>query len=281
MSAQEKVNLPFASPKIGILAGGAALPQILSAYLEHKNVEVFVSAFNGQGVGEWVHNYNHAYFDLGKVGALLKKLKAESVSDVCLIGAIKRPDLKSLKPDLEGAKLLTKLATQGLGDNSALCMIRDYLQDKGFSVWGVHELMPDLLAPKGVVGDTKPSKQNHKDIEFGIDICQTIGRADIGQSVIVENGVVLGVEAIEGTDELIKRCASLKRAETGGVLIKMIKPQQDPNLDMPTIGIQTLENLKQSGFDGVAVSAKKTLIPDLKECCKYATDHKLFIYGIE
>lgn len=279
MSAKKEVT-SVSSPKLtslAILSGNGKLPDYLANYYQNQGTSIFIIDYNCDQ--NWYEDFDHISLKLGQVGKLLKELNTRKVNDVCLIGGLDRPALKALKPDFEGAKFLTSLATKNLGDDGLLSFVKQYLENKGLNVHGFHELMPHFIAPKGCLTRKKPSKNDHKDIEYGIEICSQIGKADIGQSVIIQDGLILGVEAIEGTDQLIRRCSDYKAQESGGVLVKMIKPDQDPSLDMPTIGINTLKNLHDAGFAGVAYSSDKTILVDQDALIDLADQYDLFLIG--
>ena len=127
----------------------------------------------------------------------------------------------------------------------------------------------------------KPSKEDEIDIRRGAEVAFALGRLDVGQSVVVQQGLVLGVEGIEGTDELIKRCSGYKRKGSGGVLVKLRKSEQDMRIDLPTIGLRTVENAKACGLNGIAVHAGNALVVDEAEVVKAADKAGLFIVGIE
>jgi DUF1009 family protein len=130
-----------------------------------------------------------------------------------------------------------------------------------------------------MIGSIYPDKRAQADIETGARIARAIGALDIGQSVIVQNGLIIGVEAIEGTDGLITRCASLKVEEKGGVLVKVKKPQQERRVDLPTIGVETVERIAQMGFAGVAVEAGASLILNRREVARRADALGVFVIG--
>jgi len=133
--------------------------------------------------------------------------------------------------------------------------------------------------PEGPIGRHLPDKQSVADIEFGVNIAKEIGRLDIGQAVVIQQGYVLGVEAVEGTDALIARCEALKMDAKGGVLIKVCKPNQESRVDLPTIGVKTVENIAKAGFAGIAAEAGKSLIigRDLVE--RRANELGIFVIG--
>jgi DUF1009 family protein len=146
-------------------------------------------------------------------------------------------------------------------------------------VSGADSFVQELLTPEGMIGSIYPDKRAQGDIEIGARIARAIGALDIGQSVVIENGLVLGLEAIEGTDGLIARCASLKREEKGGVLVKVKKPQQERRVDLPTIGVTTVEHCAQSGLAGIAIEAGASLIVNRREVVRRADALGLFVIG--
>jgi hypothetical protein len=137
----------------------------------------------------------------------------------------------------------------------------------------------DLLAPEGMIGSIYPDKRAQADIETGAKIARAVGALDIGQAVIVQNGQILGIEAIEGTDALIARCAPLKLEPHGGVLVKVKKPQQEKRVDLPTIGIHTVEHIAECGFAGIAIEAGASLIVSRREVARRADALGVFIVG--
>lgn len=132
-----------------------------------------------------------------------------------------------------------------------------------------------------MIGRYKPSRTDKDDITKAFTIARELGRLDIGQAVIVQQGLVLGVEAAEGTDELIRRCALLKRKGGGGVLVKSCKPQQDRDLDLPTIRPDTVRECAAAGLAGIAVHAEQSLVFNADEIKKQADKHRLFVTVID
>ena len=174
-----------------------------------------------------------------------------------------------------------KLGLKALGDSDYLGAVRKMIEDEGFTLHGVHKFADNLLAPEGVIGQREPSKGDWADIVRGLEISQALGNLDIGQSIIVQEGFVLGVEAAEGTDELIRRCKHLKRKGRGGVLVKTCKPQQDTDLDLPTIGPNTVKLAAESELTGIVVHTGRSLIIDQEEVAKIADQHKIFVIGVD
>jgi DUF1009 family protein len=216
---------------------------------------------------------------IGQAGSGFKFFKDEKVDDVVMIGTIKRPSIFDNVPDLRTTAFFAKVGAKALGDDGLLRAVVDEIEKDGMKVKGIHEVMPDLLIKEGVLTKKKPTKEHLIDIKRGVEAAFELGKLDIGQAVIVQHGLVLGVEGIEGTDELIRRCKDYRRKGGGGVLVKLRKPQQDMRIDLPTIGPKSVERAHESGLEGIVVHAGNGLIVDEKETIALADKYKMFIVG--
>jgi DUF1009 family protein len=267
--------------KLGIIAGGESLPKRLIDWCKEHNRPYFVLAIKDNANPDYfTPDVNHKWIRLGQAGTGFKYFKDEEVKEIVLIGTIKRPTLADLVPDLRTATFFAKLGAKALGDDGLLRAVVKEIEGEGMKVVGVQEVVPDLLAHSGVLTKTKPSEEDEEDIRRGIEVAYNLGRLDVGQSVVIQQGLVLGVEGIEGTDRLIQRCADYKRKGKAPILVKLRKPQQDMRIDLPTIGPKTIENAHKSGFRGIAVHTGNTLIVNEEEVLKLANKYKMFIKGI-
>jgi DUF1009 family protein len=266
---------------LGIIAGGGALPARLVHACKQRDIEMFLVGFEGQTDPALCEGHNYLMTRIGAAGQIIKTLKAHHIKDLVLIGSIRRPSLVELKPDLRTAEFFARLGLRSLGDNDLLRALREELENEGFTIHGVQEFAEDLLAGEGIIGRYKPKKADQVDIDRGIELSQMLGAYDVGQSVIVQEGIVLGVEAAEGTDSLIRRCSALKRKGRGGVLVKTCKPQQDHDLDLPTIGPQTVLNCAEAGLAGIVIESGHSLILDCQKVVELANKNKMFIVGIK
>ena len=147
-------------------------------------------------------------------------------------------------------------------------------------VVGADQLLDRALVPEGPLGEIRPDAQSAADIEHGLRIARALGGLDVGQAVIVQQGLVLGVEAIEGTDELLRRCAALRRDGPGGVLVKVEKPGQERRADRPTIGLRTVTLAAETGLRGIAIEADATIVLDRDEVIRAADRTGLFVVGV-
>ncbi len=268
--------------KLGIVAGGGSLPKSLIEHCRQTGREFFALAIEGNAdPAVFAENIPHSWIRIGQAGTGFKRFRDEKVEEVVLIGTIRRPSFKELIPDMRTAAFFAKIGAKALGDDGILRALVKEIESENMRVVGIHEVMRELLAKKGLFGRVKPSKEDEIDIRRGTEVAFALGRLDVGQSVVVQQGLVLGVEGIEGTDELIKRCSGYKRKGSGGVLVKLRKPEQDMRIDLPTIGLRTVENAKACGLNGIAVHAGNALVVDEAEVVKAADKAGLFIVGIE
>jgi DUF1009 family protein len=185
-----------------------------------------------------------------------------------------------LRPDWRAAKLFARIGYRAIGDDGLLSAIVSELEKEGFRVIGPDQLLDGELVGAGPLGAVLPGPQSEADIERGLSIACALGALDIGQAVIVQQGLVLGVEAIEGTDELIRRCGELRREGPGGVLVKIEKPGQERRADRPTIGPRTVALAAEAGLAGVAVEADATIVLDQDEVIRAADRAGLFVVGV-
>lgn len=275
-------------PKLGILAGGGDLPVKLADACRSSGRDVVIIAIKDHAdpeimnsqLGDLPVHWNR----LGALDATLKVLRDEGVEEVVMAGRVRRPSLRELKPDLRALKFLTKLARQGirsLGDDGLLrALIAELEESEGLKVIGAGEVFGELLMPVGPLGKHRPNHRARNDIKRGVEVSCVLGRLDIGQAVVVQEGIVLGVEAIEGTDELLQRCAAHRRVGHGGVLVKLSKPDQERRADLPTIGPRTVEYAAEAALAGIAVEGEGALVLNRDEVVETADRLGLFVVGL-
>ncbi len=265
---------------LGIVAGGGGLPRRLVEACHQTGREVFVLALEGAADEETVADVPHAWCPIGAAGRGLALLRENKVRELVLAGGVRRPSLASLRPDWRAAKFFARVGYRALGDDGLLSAVVAELEREGFRVIGPDQVLGAGLATEGPFGRINPDAQAVADIAHGARIARVLGGLDIGQAVIVQQGLVLGVEAIEGTDELIRRCAGLRREGPGGVLVKLEKPGQEQRADRPTIGPQTVALAAETGLRGIAVEAGATIVLDRGEVVEAADGAGLFVVGI-
>jgi UDP-2,3-diacylglucosamine hydrolase len=265
--------------RLGIVAGGGRLPRRLVESCLAAGRDVFVLALEGAAEPETVRGVPHAWCRMGAAAMGLSLLRENNVTDLVLAGSIQRPSLPALRPDWRAAKLFARIGHRALGDDGLLSAVVKELEREGFRVLDVDRLLGADSVAEGPLGSIHPDRQSEADIERGLRIARAIGALDIGQAVVVQQGLVLGVEAIEGTDELLRRCAGLRREGPGGVLVKVEKPGQERRADRPTIGPRTVALAAETGLRGIAFEADATILLDRDEVIRSADRAGLFVVG--
>ena len=269
-------------PTLGILAGGGPFPGQVAAAAHAAGRPVFIVAFEDFADSSVIGAYPHSYVRIGAAGRILALLRKNNVGDLVLVGPVRRPSLLDLRPDFEGTKIMARIGRAAFsGDDGLLAAIVRVFAEEGFNVIGAHDIIGGALGPPGVLTRAAPDAQARIDIQRGIEIVVALGRADVGQACIVQQGIALAVEAIEGTDQMLARAAGLARPGPGGVLVKMAKPGQDRRADMPAIGPRTIEAAHAAGLRGVAYEAGGTLLTDRAACIQAADRAGLFLCGID
>jgi len=266
--------------RLGIVAGGGRLPQRLVESCRAAGRDIFVLALEGAAEPETVRGVPHAWCRMGAAVKGLSVLRENNVTELVLAGSVQRPSLSTLRPDWRAAKLFARIGYRAIGDDGLLSAIIRELEQEGFRVLGVDQLLEGELAAEGPLGAVKPNPQSEPDIKHGLRIACALGDLDIGQAAVVQQGLVLGVEAIEGTDELLRRCTTLRREGLGGVLVKIAKPGQERRADRPTIGPRTGALAAEAGLAGIAVEAGATVVLDRDEVIGAADREGLFVVGV-
>lgn len=270
--------------KLGMIAGAGALPERIARACAQRAAPIHIVRLKGISGAE-LDDYDGETCAIGEVGKIIRSLSEAGCDAVVLAGIVQRPDFSALKVDWRGAALLPKLvAAAARGDAALLAVLVETLESEGFSVIGAEEATGDLAAPAGPLGRLSPDETHMADIKKGEAVICALGPFDVGQGAVVANGLVLAIEAAEGTDAMLARCAQLAPAlkggaGRGGVLIKRPKPGQELRVDLPTIGPETVRQVAEAGLVGIAVEADAALIIDAAETAREADRLGLFIYG--
>jgi DUF1009 family protein len=267
--------------KIGLLAGGGMMPVEIVASCRARGIEVYVAGLQPWADEAMYQEVDHVMARLGEVGKMMKFFKAHGVTELVLAGGIKRPALKELIPDFEAVKILAKVALNKKTDDGLFRAVIDEIEARGFHILGIEEIVPEMLFHEGVYGKVKPSSGDMDDIRRGIEIVRALGAVDVGQAVVIQEGIVLAVEAVEGTDAMLSRAAALKKPGKAPVMVKILKPGQDTRVDLPAIGIQTVEQLSKYGIGGIAVEAGGILVIERQAVIAAADAAKIFIIGMD
>lgn len=271
--------------KLGVIAGGGELPVVLAEHLAATQRPYFVARIAAMA-DPALELHPGASHGLGQMGARMDAIREAGCDAVVLIGQVKRPDLKTLQFDeVALAMLPTLLAAMPHGDDALLRAVLAEHEKAGFRVVGADQVMHDLLAPAGVWGIVAPNADHLRDVAKAAKVAAASGAFDIGQGVVVCDGLVLAVEAQEGTDAMLRRVAELPTTIRGapqarrGVLVKRPKPIQERRIDLPTIGVRTVEGAAAAGLAGVAVEAQGALAVRRADIVAAANRAGLFVYG--
>src|SRR5271155_113573 len=268
---------------LGIIAGGGELPFAVAESAVDAGRPVFVVALRGSA-DEGISRFPHEWAGIGEVGKTLKLLRDHACTDIILVGRVARPRFSDIKVDAKGLMLLPKvIAAARKGDDALLRTLVSSFDAEGFRTVGVEEAAPGLIAQEGVLGRVRPSTDVGEDIALAVKVVRTLGALDIGQAAAVCEGLVLAVEAAEGTDAMIARAAALPEAVRGtpqkrrGVLVKALKPAQDRKTDLPVIGVATVRNVAAAGFAGVAIEAGRSLVINRRGVIEAANETGIFV----
>ncbi len=266
--------------KLAVIAGGGELPaQIIRACRERSAA---CHVIRIAGFADPVLGGDECGF--GEAGKILRILKDQNCDAAVFAGVVRRPDFAALKADWRGAAMLPKiLAAAAKGDGALLQVVVDTVESEGVKVIGAEEALGSLKAPAGALGAVAPDESNLRDIAKAAALIDALGPFDVGQAAVVALGLTLAVEAAEGTDAMLERCAGLPLGVRGGgksgVLVKKPKPGQELRIDLPVIGPQTIRNIAAAGLNGVAYEAERALIIDRDSMVWLADEAGLFVYG--
>lgn len=269
---------------LGVIAAAGSIPAAVCEAAQAQGRKVFVVALKGQAQPS-LSRFPHRWVRLGEVGGLLNALKEASCREVVIVGGLRRPDLWRIGVDFGFVwHLPTILSLTRGGDDTILKRVVRFFESQGFIVRGAHEIAPELLAPRGPFGAHAPAEEHERDIARGLELLEALGPFDVGQGAVVARGHILAIEAAEGTDEMLKRCAGLRQWGgrcRAGVLVKAPKSGQELRIDMPVIGPRTVELAAAAGLAGIAVTSGQVMIADQAGMVSLADSRDLFVIGVE
>jgi DUF1009 family protein len=281
------LNLPMAEldTPLGLVAGSGRLPRQVAKACVDTGRPLFVVRLRGFADAD-LSQFPGMDAGMGEFGKVFSALKRERCNVVCFAGAVTRPDFSTLKPDLRGLTAMPGLiAAARRGDDAVLRRVLWEFEREGFEIEGVHLAVNGMTMSEGSMGVMRPEARHAEDITRALQVARGIGKLDIGQGAVVADGLVLAVEAQEGTDAMLNRVARLPAEIRGsielkvGVLAKAPKPIQDRRVDLPTIGVVTVRNAAAAGLSGIVGEAGAVLVVDRAEVIAEADALGLFIYG--
>jgi DUF1009 family protein len=263
------------SSPIGLIAGNGKFPLLIAKAAQKEGKKIVAVAHIGETLEELESLVDKIYWiRLGEFGKLIRTFKNEGVKEVLMAGGVdKKKMFSKIHPDLKGLLIMAKMGHRK--DDFILRTVATELEKDGLKVHPSTAFLPSLLAPAGILTKRSPSTSEEKDIDFGWAMAKELGKLDIGQCLVVRNGAVVAVEAIEGTDETIRRGGQLAREKA--VVIKVSKPFQDLRFDLPAVGEQTIQTMHEVKAGVLAVEAEKTLIFDREATIQLANQYKIAI----
>ncbi len=265
--------------KIGLIAGGGQFPTLFAQKARANGYTVIAAGFHSEtnsDLIDLVDEFNWLY--LGQINKLIKYFKRHGVSKAVMMGSIQKANIfKDIRPDFKALAFIAKTARTH--DDNILTSFADLMAKEGIELMPSTFLLPELISPKGCWTKRKPDKAEIKDIHQGWNLAKAVGDLDIGQCLVISNGTVLAVEAIDGTDATIKRGGSLSSGN-GAVVIKLSKPQQDLRFDLPSTGCETIETMHRSGATVLALEAEKSISFDRNEMIALADQYKISIIAL-
>lgn len=272
--------------RLAIVAGGGDLPRRVAEQARRSGRDPFVVGLKGFVEQALLADFGGPELSVGELGRLIQLMKKEGCEEMVFAGSLKRPDFASLKLDLKGVQSLPKiLAAAKKGDDALLRSVMDIFADAGFRIIGAEEVLDDLRVVAGPLGAISPTAEHWPDIRRAAEVAKISGSLEIGQGAISCAGLILAVEAQEGTDRMLARIPELAPEIRGtpdarrGVLVKRPKPQQEMRIDLPTIGVTTVEGAARAGLAGIAVQADAALVVDREAVAAAANAAGIFIYG--
>lgn len=266
---------------LGLVAGEGKLPAYLAQAAKAKGYKITAFALSDDAQARVLPHADRVFLIApGQLGRNIKLFLDEKVQDVVFVGKVpKIALLRSIhKLDWTAVKELSKLPN--FNDDTIQAGIADVIETRGLKVVTQREFLQHLFPEVGVLTRRQPTANEYADIDYGFTMAREIARLDIGQTVVVRDRMILAIEAIEGTDEAIRR--GVKLAHGPVVVVKVSKPNQDPRFDVPTVGVNTLESLTSDKPGGVlAIEANETMVVDKDAMVAYADAHDMTIVAVK
>jgi hypothetical protein len=265
--------------KVALFAGALSLPFLTRDALRKNGWEVYVIGLK---------NFYDPKLNpdlvirLGGAGTAARECKKRGIRKLMFVGALGHVNLSDIRPDLWSLSVLISVWKHQRGYDSMAVAFTKALENRGYEVVAAQDLAPELTFEKpGIQTKVKPSKSDERDIDRAIQVSLTIGREDIGASVVVDKQVI-AVEAAEGTARMLERVVEMRknRRKTGGVFAKMTKPGQDLRIDIPAIGVDTVKAVAAAKLHGIIVNTKTCFVIDKKAVLDAANKAKIFIKAI-
>jgi UDP-2,3-diacylglucosamine hydrolase len=271
-------TMPISDGRIGVIAGNGRFPIIFADNARKMGLHVSAVAHEGETDPELEQHVDRIHWvKIGQLNKLINAFKGDGVRNVVMLGGIKKTHIYSnARPDFRVLALATKLMLWK--DDDILRALAAELERDGITICESTFGLEGILVTEGTLTSRQPTKKEWIDIRYGWDVAKETGRLDIGQCVVIKDRVVVAVEAVEGTDEAIKRGGAL--AKDGAVVVKRSKPQQDLRFDLPAVGPQTIEAMQSVKASVLAVEAGRSVMLDRAQLINMAEETGIAVIGL-
>lgn len=264
---------------LGLIAGNGQFPFLVADAARRQGRRVVAVGIREETFPELESRVDAMHWvSLGQLGRCIEALKSEGVSEAVMAGQVKHKQIFSgIVPDLKMMSLLARLAVKNT--DSLIGAVADFLAEEGIRLLPSTDLLRDQMASPGAMTRGKPSKDERQDIEYGRKVARTLAGLDLGQTVVVKDRAAVALEAMEGTDEVIRRAGKL--AGPGTTVVKVAKPRQDMRFDVPVVGAETVEVMREAAARVLALEAGRTLLLDKDRFLAQAESAGIAVWGME
>jgi hypothetical protein len=269
---------PRLPPPLGLIAGNGRFPFLVAEAARRAGRRVVAVAVKEEASPDLAATVDEIHWvGLGQLGRCIEALRAAGVSEAVMAGQVQhRRIFSGIVPDLKLAGVLVRVAVKNT--DSLIGGVADALGREGITLLPSTALLEDQMATAGAMSRRKPGSDERKDIAYGVEVARTLSALDLGQTVVIKDRAAVAVEAMEGTDEVIRRAGRL--AGPGTTVVKLAKPSQDMRFDVPVVGVRTLEAMREARARTLAVEASRTLLIDRAAVLAAADEAGLAIWGI-
>lgn len=262
--------------RIALVAGEGTLPHYVARYARIQGIEVipFMVGKNDSKLQELCQQKGHRIIP-GLVRKSLELVEKERITHVVFAGKVDKWVLLR-DPRIDDMAVEAIRQVSKLNDDAVMLWIIKQLEQHGVQILPQSAFLQELFLPEKLLSSRMPNEQELRDARYGFEIAKEMGRLDIGQTIVVRSGMIIAVEAIEGTDECLNRAGKLT-GKKGGVVVKIAKPEQDQRFDIPTVGMRTLKRMKDAGLHMLVTEAHQTLFLEPEEMSAFADKHQMII----
>ena len=260
---------------IGLFFGETIFPKLILKNLKKKKLKYLIIDLSKNN---FFKQDKHSYkVSIGQFGKIIKILKENKCNKVLFAGKVKKPNFSKMRLDIKGIYYIPRIIQSSrLGDVAILIEIIKILKHEGISTVSSLTFNPELTLKKGNYSRVKPNREDNIDIKKAISALSKLGKYNFSQGAVIRNRKVVGIEGIDGTQKMLKRCKS-KKFRNKGVLVKFPKKKQDLRVDLPTVGLKTFTQCKSAGLKGIVLKSKQNILLEKKKCISFANKNRMFI----